>query len=121
MKRGSVWLSIIVGILLGISSTRFLFIGSWLSLMLWAIIGIVIGSFTSEKEKLTSGALYGFFLTVSFLFSGYSGNFSSAQLKSFLPFSLLLGIIGAGCGIVLVYIGNYLKSKIKPLRNKSGK
>ena len=113
MKKAIV--SIVAGALLGIIGSRYLFIGSALSLILWSIAGLAIGSWGNKKESMVNGAIYGFTLSFTFMIAGYAG---TASLLSRLPFFALLGLFGAICGFVLGILGFLLKAGIYKLKNK---
>ena len=109
------FVSIVVGSLLGIIGSRFLFVGSALSLIPWAIAGLAIGAWCNKRESMIYGAVYGFALTFVFMIAGYTG---IASLLSRLPFFALLGLFGASCGFVLCILGYLLKVGIYKLTNK---
>ena len=74
------------------------------SLIFWTVTGIVIGLFAdTRKEVLWWGALYGFFLSFSFLFSRFGG--TTAQIPRYLALVATASIVSAVCGIVVVYVG----------------
>ena len=108
-------LSIIVGALLGIIGARYVFVGSWLSLMPWGIVGLAIGYWGDRRAAMTNGAAYGFMLAFAFMVAGYSG---TASLLSRLPFFAILGLFGAICGFVLGLLGFLLKGGIQKLTSK---
>jgi hypothetical protein len=93
--------SIIVGTLLGIIGARYVFVGSWLSLIPWGIVGLAIGYWGDRRAAMTNGAAYGFILAFA-----YSG---AASLLSRLPFFAILGLFGAICGFILGLLGFLLK------------
>jgi predicted nucleotidyltransferase len=71
-------------IVLGITSSRYLFVGSTLSLIPRGIAGLLIGLWClTYREAIAVGALYGFLLAFSFMMSGYQG---SAPVLTRLPF-----------------------------------
>ena len=101
----------LVGIALGIIASRYLFVGSALSLFPWAIAGLLIGLWCpTYREAIAIGALYGFLLAFSFMLAGYQG---TAPVLTRLPFFALLGLVGAVCGIGLGLIGSFASRKIK--------
>lgn len=105
-------ISAFVGIVVGFLSTRGVLLGSWLDLFLWGAAGVIIGLFVSEKKILArSGLLYGFFVTFSFLMTGFRG--ASDKFVGFLIFSIFLSAIGALCGWLAVYIGYKIKQAYK--------
>ncbi len=97
----------LIGSIFGVIGSRFIFVGSALSLIPWGITGLIIGFWSkSAKEAVLNGSVYGFLLSFIFMVSGYSG---SAALLSRIPFFIILGIVGAICGGVLGIIGNLLR------------
>jgi len=48
--------SILVGALLGVIGARYLFVGSWLSLIPWGIAGLLIGYWSQKREWLVNGS-----------------------------------------------------------------
>ena len=107
-------LSIVIGSLLGFLGSRYLFVGSWLSLIPWGIIGLAIGVFSNKRSSILNGALYGFALAFVFTLAGYAG---AAPILSRIPFFGVLGIVGAICGGILGILGYLLKTIIhKPAK-----
>ncbi len=94
--------SIISGSLLGLIGSRYLFVGSWFSLIPWAIVGLLIGYWSHKGEWLINGSCYGFALCFVFMITGYSG---SAPLISHLPFFAIIGVFGGFCGLILGLLG----------------
>jgi len=93
-----------VGSVLGLIASRYLFVGSWLSLIPWTIAGLALGAWCARVESLGVGAVYGFFLVFVFMATGYAG---SAPLVGRLPAFAVLGLIGAVCGLVLGVLGSF--------------
>jgi len=112
MKSNSlIFLASFIGLLCGFLSTHVFLIG-WLNLIFWGIVGVGLGYFATEKKTMIwSGILYGFFLSISFLFLGFQG--MPDKLLGFTIFSLFLSILGAGCGLICVLIGNWIKKKLR--------
>ena len=101
--------AMIVGALLGVIGSRYLFVGSALSLIPWGIAGCLIGIWSdTRRQSILNGGLYGFVLSFVFMLSGYAG---SEPVISRFPFFALLGLFGAVCGLILGWIGFFLKSK----------
>ena len=105
------WIAVVLGIISGILSTHVLLIG-WGNLIFWGLTGVVLGFFViGKREVIWSGALFGFFLSVSFLLSGFQG--ASDKFLVFTLFSLALSIVGMGGGIVSVFLGSWIRKKYK--------
>lgn len=114
MKRTySVISSGLVGAIFGVLSNYSILVGiSWLNLGVWALVGLLIGAFIEETRLVRwSGLSYGFFVTVAFLASGFHG--TSDKIAGFTIFSLVLGLVGAFCGLCLLAIGNWIKTKFR--------
>jgi hypothetical protein len=104
--------STIIGTVLGVIGSRYLFVGSGLTLIPWGVIGIVLGWWSANrKEALVNGSVYGFLLAFSFMLAGYQG---SAPIISRIPFFAILGLVGAICGLTLAAVGYYAKKKLMP-------
>lgn len=104
-------IALLVGSLLGFIGSKILFVGSALSLIPWGLIGLANGMYArNKKESMFSGAVYGFFLTLIFMISGYNGQ---RPIFIVLPFFILLGFFGAFCGLLLGIIGFLLKRFLK--------
>ncbi len=104
------FVAVLVGIVLGIISSRYLLVGSALSLIPWGIAGLLFGLWClTNREAIPIGGLYGFLVAFTFMAAGYQG---SAPIITRLPFFAILGIIGAICGIGLGVTGSFFRRKI---------
>ena len=97
-------MSAILGAVVGLISAKTFFAHSWTALLPWGLIGLVVG-YPAKTKKIVvmSGAIYGFILPVVFTLTGYQG--SGPWKPAFFLLALVLGIVGAGCGIALALIG----------------
>lgn len=101
----------LVGAVLGVIGARFLFVNSGLSLIPWAIASLAFGYFaTNMRQALGIGATFGFALAYTFMLVGYGG--SEPIITRLAPF-ILLGIIGAICGLILAVIGYFIGKKLR--------
>jgi hypothetical protein len=105
--------AIVIGSALGVIGARVLFVGSWLSLVPWTIVGLGLGAWCVGLEWTWVGALFGFFVSFVFMLSGYAG---TASLLSRVPFFAILGAFGAVCGFVLAFVGSFAKRMLGRLR-----
>lgn len=99
------------GCVLGVIGARVLFVGSALSLIPWALVGLSVGAMARSAgiaAAAAAGALYGFGLGFSFMIAGYSG--SAALVSRLVPFSVF-GAIGAVCGACLSALGARLSRR----------
>ncbi len=83
---------------------------SWSNLLLWAVIGLLLGLYIDDRTCVkSSGISYGFFLTLTFLISGFHS--STDKIWAFALLCVVLSPIGALCGACLVFMGNWIKRK----------
>ena len=108
--------SILVGALLGVIGARYLFVGSWLSLIPWGMAGLLIGYWSQKREWLVNGICFGFAVCFAFMIAGYSG---SASLISRLPFFALIGVFGGACGLVLGWLGFVIKRRVEEVKRNT--
>lgn len=101
--------AILVGIVLGILDARFLFVGSWLSLLPWTVAGLAIGWWSAWRRPVSAGLAYGFAVAFSFMIAGYSG---AAPVASRLPGFTLLGLVGSACGAALAVLGSQARKRL---------
>ena len=95
--------AVLAGAVLGVVGARYVLVGSALSLLPWALVGLLIGRLAgSRAAAVGSGAGYGFALAFAFMVAGYDGEAPLAH--RLLPFAGI-GLVGAGCGAVLGYAG----------------
>ena len=109
--------AIFAGTALGILASRYIFVGSWLSLIPWAIAGLALGFWSQRRVAMINGTVYGFVLAFIFMVSGYSG---SGSLISRLPFFTVLGVVGAVCGLILGFLGSLGRVVIQKSRDHPG-
>jgi hypothetical protein len=101
---------VVVAVVFGILSSRYLLVGSALSLIPWGIAGVLLGVWCAQyREAAGLGALYGFLIAFTFMVTGYQG---AAPILSRVPFFAILGLVGAVCGVGLGVIGAFLRSKL---------
>ncbi len=94
----------IAGIVCGIASNHGFLQGQWLNLVLWGFVGAILGLFVNSRNSmLKTGTIFGIFLVLSFLYSGFQG--TASVIPSFILLSIVLALLGALCGIVCAYVG----------------
>lgn len=100
-----------IGGLLGLIGSRILFVGSFLSLVPWGLIGLASGIYAkTRKDAIVTGAVYGFLLTFIFMVTGYNGR--DALATKILLFAVF-GVFGAFCGTVLGIAGYFIRVNLK--------
>jgi Na+(H+)/acetate symporter ActP len=110
--------AILVGAALGLIGARYVFVGSWLSLIPWASAGLAIGWWAKQlRQAMLNGAVYGFVLSFVFMIAGYTG---SAALISRLPFFAILGAFGGVCGLVLGLVGAWVRGRLEKTGRSGG-
>jgi hypothetical protein len=97
-----------VGIVCGFMSAHFM-LSFLASLFLWGVGGVTIGHFLELQRDaiLKVGAVYGFFLTISFLFFNFGASLD--KFFSLIFLTLALSVIGMIGGVIAVAIGSFLK------------
>lgn len=107
--KTALFTSAIVGIVFGIIANHGILLGSSFNLVVWAVVGILIGLFIEQKKYIKlSGLSYGFFLGIAFMVSGFGG--TSDKIFGYSLFTLIISIIGALCGWMAVFLGNWIKN-----------
>lgn len=99
--------AVALGAVCGFVAAHFVLV-LWWSVILWAIAGISLGHFAKDlREILQVGIVYGFFLTMSFLFFSFGASFDKFLSLAFL--TLALSIIGMIGGVISAAVGWFLK------------
>ena len=102
------------GALLGFLGARVVLVGSGLSLVPWAVVGLGLGlARRSGRLPAGLGATYGFALAYTFMVTGYDG--AAALHTRLLPF-VVLGAFGALCGMLLAVGGQLLRRRVSATR-----
>jgi hypothetical protein len=105
-----IWVALVMGGALGVLGARYILVGSWLSLLPWTAAGLALGWWSAWMRPAIVGLAFGFALAFLFMLSGYSG---SAPVLSRLPGFFALGLVGAGCGLVLAILGSQVRKRIR--------
>src|SRR5262249_22474441 len=102
----------VAGLAAGLASVTPLLAGKWTNLVLWAVVGLVIGWFASgRREGLIAGIVYGVILSFTFLLAGFGG--TPDRLPGFLLLTLGLSVVGALGGVVTVFMGSRLRRLVR--------
>ena len=103
---------VIFAILLGFLCIR-LRLHGWLNILPWSISALIVGYISlNKKNSLINGAVFGYFLFVSYIFFGYKGDTELTQYSRFIVFALLFSFAGAISGLIGAYIGYLIHKKI---------
>lgn len=103
---------ILAGVVCGMLSTFPIELRFLPSMILWGTAGIVVGFFTKEKKEiLWFGVLYGFFLSIVFLYSRFGGTLDKVAAYSLLVLGLSVG--GCAGGLLMVFIGSRFKKILR--------
>ena len=112
-RRQLIAVALILGVALGELSARVLFVGSWASLIIWGVAGVLVGYRTTDMRTARAvGSVYGFVLVAAFILFGYGGAMTVHGWTGAGILALIFGAIGALCGMLSAVVGNILKSKL---------
>jgi hypothetical protein len=96
-------LAALSGAILGVLNSKYIFVGSSLSLIPWTIVGLVWGWMSQSYRKAAAiGTIYGFCLTLAFMIAGYAGHNPWLQVAIFF---IVVSLFGAACGAILGLMG----------------
>ena len=110
-RRSLLCLAVILGLGLGELSARVLFVGSWYSLVVWGIAGMLVGYRALDRGAVRyAGLLYGFTLVAMFILAGYGGAMTVKGWVGAGILALIFGALGALGGWVSAVVGNLLKN-----------
>lgn len=99
----------LLGVALGVIGSRYLLVGSALSLLPRGIVAGLIGyTSRSRHSTISAAASYGFALAVSFMIAGYQGH--APVTAHVLPFALL-GLLGAACATLLALATHAIRTR----------
>lgn len=94
-------------------SSRYLFVGSGLSLIPWGILAFCFGIFTKDKTLATQrGLIYGFAQSFIFLWIDKSGITSASQLLLLVVIISALSVAAAVCSWWGARLGWLMRSKL---------
>ena len=105
---GKLFLSAVIGGILGYAASRFLFL-QWLTLIPWGLAALLVGYFsTTRRQSVLNGIAFGFFMGFIFMAAGYTGN---DPIITKIPFFASLGIVSAACGALASVVGHMLNRR----------
>src|SRR5438046_9981556 len=103
-------------LLLGWAATHALSL-QWWTLVPWGLAAVALGYRANRARATIAGALYGFVLCFVFTLAGYGG---AAPTITRLPFFTGLGVVGAGGGVVLAFLGLVVPGRHGPVGGPGG-
>ena len=107
LRSRKLQIAAVVGVAAGFVAPHFV-LSMLASLFLWAVAGISLGHFTNGTEAIVkTGAVYGFFLTVSFLYFNFGAGFD--KFFQLLILTAALSLVGMLAGTICAAIGSFLK------------
>ena len=116
----------LVGLLLGYLSANVLFVGQWISLVVWGLGALAVGAMAQTRRgALQAAALYGVLLVVAFLFTGYRGETALFANVGFLVLTAVIAVVAAVASAVAAWIAFTLRQRLRtshgiPYRRGSG-
>jgi hypothetical protein len=103
-------LPVFVGFVMSFISSRYLFVGSGLSLIPWGILSLLFGVMARSMSEATRlGAIYGFSQAFIFLWLDKAGNTPSGQFLTLFAIISGLGILAGGCAAVAARLSYVVK------------
>ncbi len=104
----NLYAAIVLGIVAGLLSTYPFLLGPYESFFLWGMVALGLGFFAhGNKQAMWSGAYYGFFLSLSFLYSRFGGG--SEKFLTYSVFVLGMSVLGIVVGVFTSLVGSKLK------------
>src|SRR5262249_27437798 len=98
----------VAGLAAGLASITPLLAGKWTNLVLWAVLGLVIGWVAQGRpEGFIAGIVYGVVLSFAFLLAGFGG--TPDKLPGYLLLTVGLSLVGALGGVATVFVGSRLR------------
>ncbi len=108
---------VLSSILLAIAS--YYFFKGWFNIIPWAIAAILIGYVSSvRKNTVINGALFGYFLFITYILIGYKGKTDETSIIKFVLFTICFSLIGSVGGVTGALLGNFLYRKLKRYNEK---
>jgi hypothetical protein len=100
-------------LIMAIVNSRWLFVGSGLTLIPWALITLVWG-FTSTDARMArrQGAVYGFFQSFLFLWIDKSGHLGFGQFIALVCIIFSLSMLAAICAAIGARLAFALKKRV---------
>jgi hypothetical protein len=92
-------------------------IHGWFNVIPWAVAALIVGLLSkTKKASLINGAVFGYFLFVSYIFFGYKGDTTLGPYVTFLFFTFAFSVIGAVAGLIGSFIGFQIRGQSKPFK-----
>ena len=104
---------VLVATIMSYLSSRYIFVGSGLSLLPWGMIAIAWGASSADKRlALRRGALYGFCQSFIFLWIDKRGMLSIGQFLVLSVIITSLSLLAAGCAWLGAFLGWHIRNRI---------
>jgi len=118
MKNVLILLAVVIsGSVLGLVS--FYAFSGWFNIIPWSVAAILIGYLGPNRpDWIIRGALFGYFLFLTYIVVGYQGKADTASLTHFILFAVCFSLVGALAAVAGSFIGSLLRKKI--LRQPTG-
>ena len=96
--------AVALGLLLGWAAAHVLSL-QWWTLVPWGLVAAALGYRATRTTAVAAGSIYGFVLCFVFTLATYGG---AAPAITRVPFFMILGLVGAVCGLLLALLGESL-------------
>jgi len=104
---------VVVAAIMSYLSSRYIFVGSAMSLLPWGVIAVAWGVSSTDKHiALRRGAVYGFFQSFIFLWIDKRGALSVGQFLALCAIITALGLLAAGAAWVAALLGWKIKGLV---------
>ena len=107
-SRQAFAVSAVFGAAVGYASTFTILETSWIAVVPWGLLALGVGIMSNDrKAALWNGAAFGYFMSLAFLIGSFHG--ANDKLGSFTLFAFVLSAFGGACGLMLAWLGHYLR------------
>lgn len=107
----------IIGLAVGLASALWLNSLQWGNIAIWGVIGVLVGVICKDrKSAMWSGMIFGFFLSLAFLFGGFRGELS--RLPAFSAFTLALSLLSALGGLLASVVGYWIRERVQKIAHR---
>jgi len=114
MKSMVYLLPAVTALIVSFISSRYLFVGSALSLLPWGALALLWGFVApSNSQALRLGAIYGFSQAFIFLWVDKAGKTTVVQFFILLVIISALGLLAGGCAAIVARLGYAAKTRFR--------